>query len=137
MFKFRLQKLLAHRQRQEEEAKRLYLERKAAKIAGEQEIAKIRSARGRLGEAGAPSLSFRLDLMDFLTKTYDDEKAANIALDILLNEEGAAEGAWIESKRELQKVEKLREKSFEEWQYEDGRKVQNALDEWAALRRAA
>jgi flagellar export protein FliJ len=136
MFKFRLEKVLKHRQREEEAAKRKYVERRAARVACEREIAALDFRRDELSRMSVSSVVMRIELEVHFAKADDDEVASRISLGVLLDEEKAAEREWMLAKRELQSIEKLREKSFAEWQLESGRRTQNELDEWAVLRSA-
>jgi len=137
MFRFRLQKLLDHRGLLEDEAKKHFLERKAAKLTGERELVEVRLRRSRLETSSAVSVLDRLDLEGRFSKADDDERAAIVGLGVLQDEEDAAEKLWLIAKKELQVIEKLRERRYDEWQVEESRREQNALDEWAVLRRVA
>jgi flagellar export protein FliJ len=67
----------------------------------------------------------------------DEERFARTALTVMVNEEEAAERAWLLRRKELRSIELLREKDLTEWAYEQDRTEQAALDEWAVMRRAA
>jgi flagellar export protein FliJ len=137
MFKFRLERVLGHRERLEKEAKNLYIQRKAMRLSWEQEIAALQERRNELSRTPVDSVVFRMELGNNFSKVDDDEKAARISLEVLKAEEEAAEMAWIHAKKELQVIQKLRDNRKAEWDLEDSRKAQNALDEWATLRRSA
>lgn len=137
MFKFRLQRVLDHRANLEKEAKQEYLEARSARFAGENEIAEIYKRRVRLGESQVDGLAGHIELQARFLKSEDDEKAAKIALGVLLDEEAAAESRWRLRKQELEVMLKLREKARDEWALEMARREQAALDEWSVMRRVA
>ena len=90
MFHFRLEKLRGYRALLEEQAERTYLERKAFRIATEQEIVAIRERRHSFGLRTVTSVPDRLDMQGHYTKADDDETAAKCALAVLQDEEVAA-----------------------------------------------
>ncbi len=137
MFTFRLQKILEYRKTQEEEAKQAFLDRRAACLQAEARIAAIDARRTAMLGDRVTDLVSRIELEARLIRLDDEERFEASALQVLRDEEAAAEGVWVERRRDLKAIGKLRENAFEEWRLAEDRKDQAALDEWAVQRRAA
>lgn len=136
-FTFRLEKLMSYRRTVEQRAKDDYLARRAKRIEGEIEIEKIKQKR-------LDSLLHRYatlaDLQAherYLTRLDDDQRAVQAALSVLEGEEEIARQQWLAKKRDVDSLEKLRDKALVEWNVEQDRAEQRALDEWAVTRRAS
>lgn len=134
---FRLQKVLEYRQLAEEWAKEAFLEAQAKRIAGETVLESIKDHRKKLVAQPVPTLHDRLALQGALDKTDDDERAQLAVLEVLAADEVTAMEDWQRARRDVQVIEKLREKAVEEWEYELARYEQSELDEWTITRRAA
>ncbi len=137
MFKFRLQKVLDYRSIQTDEARQRLLAASAARVEGENALGEIDLKRRALMEENPATVFARIELEARLTSFDDQERGSLAALSVLKDEELTAKNMWIERKRELETIQKLRTKAHEAWQLDENRKEQGALDEWAVLRRAA
>ncbi len=135
-FAFRLQKVLDYRHLLEEEAKQKYLDCKAARLKQEAVLAHVRAERSRSFEQRVSDVNGYLEIHAQAAKFGDDEVLAKLALDVLCNEEDAAEEAWHARRRDLETLEKLREQAKEEWDLEQSRREQAELDEWVVMRRS-
>lgn len=138
MFNFRLQKILEYRETQEEDAKRHYLERRAATLEAEARLVTITSARHDvIAKSSSLSLVARIELEGRLVRFDDEERFALSALSVLQGEEATAESLWKERRRDAEAIRKLRARALEAWELTESRREQNELDEWAVLRRVA
>ncbi|MFQ3669372.1 MAG: flagellar FliJ family protein [Fimbriimonadaceae bacterium] len=72
-----------------------------------------------------------------LSKLDDDERHLLTVLDVLRQDEEMRRREWLAAKRDLDVLEKLREKALEDWTLSESRREQAELDEWSSLRRAA
>jgi flagellar export protein FliJ len=134
-FKFRLQKVLEYREHQEEEAKQLFLERRSASLQAQSRFESIGTQRRGLLNGPIAKVADHLELEARLSKVDDEERFAYSALNVLRNEEEAAELVWRERRRDLESMRKLREKGLADWNLMETRREQSALDEWSILRR--
>ena len=137
MFKFRLQSVLQYRQTLEDQAKGRYLAAKAACIHAEAEIAEIDERRRSLLLERLLDLTGHIEMQRRVEMLDDYQRQAFAALSVLRDEAAAAEAEWIERKKELEIMERLRESAHQAWLYDENRKEQAALDEWTVLRRSA
>jgi flagellar export protein FliJ len=136
-FSFRLQKVLEYRRTQEGEAKQVFLDKRAATIEAEARISAIQAHRQQVLHEPVADLAGFLGLEARLAKSDDEERHEVAALGVLRDEEAAAEEIWHERRRDLEAISRLRERALQEWQLDEDRKEQAALDEWANHRRAA
>ena len=136
-FAFRLDKLLRYRTTLEKQAKDEYLACRAKRIEGEFEIEKIKGRRIESLSFSSTTLPDRVAHERFLSRLDDEQRAVEAAVAVLQGEEDVARGKWLVTKKDLEALQKLREKDLEAWQLEEERKEQRALDEWAVLRRVA
>lgn len=135
-FQFRLQKVLDHRERTEEAAKLALMEGRAARIRAEQELAThLQRQHDLLNQDG--DLRFRLSL-DALQVRMDDESLQHqTVIDLLTQEEEGLMDVWRTEHQNAEAMRKLKEAALNEWQLDESRKEQAALDEWATQRRTA
>jgi flagellar export protein FliJ len=134
-FRFRLQSVLDYRANQEDEAKQVYLTRRASRFEGESAITGLSTQRRSVLEQPAPSLPTRLGMEARLSKLDDEERFARTAVNVMLNEEEAAEVVWKQKRQALRSIELLKERELTEWTHDQERKEQAELDEWAVMRR--
>jgi flagellar export protein FliJ len=138
MFQFRLQKILEYRETQEAEAKRHFLERRAATLEAEGMIASIKEVRrAAIEHSSARNLGALIELEARLIQIDDEERFAVSALSVIRDEEATAETLWHERHRDAEAIRKLRAHAMEEWELSENRREQKELDEWSVLRRAA
>ena len=78
-----------------------------------------------------------LALQAYMERIDNDDHEMTLVHDVLSQEEDRCRNTWIEAKRELEVLERLREKRLEEWKLETARQEQRDLDEWATMRSAA
>lgn len=136
-FQFRLQKVLEYRGTMEDRAKDAYLEARVSRLACEQEIEVVRDRRRRYLQEPVHDLDEYRVLEILLSKLDDDERHLLTILDVLRHDEEVRRQAWLAAKRDLEVLEKLREKALEDWTLTETRREQAELDEWSSLRRAA
>ncbi len=136
-FAFKLQKVLEFRERLEQEAKDVYLDARAKTIEAENELSRMIEHRKAVICQPLSSLDDHLALDRYVQSCEDKERHQHLVIQVYETEEEEKRFLWIESKREFQAIVKLRDKAFDEWQAEENRREQNALDEWAVLRRAS
>lgn len=120
----------------EQWAKDAYRKAQAARLEGDAELARLQEVRTRALSMPCLGLSERLTLERYLISLDEDEHEQRLALQVLLEEEATALSDWIERKRDLEALLKLRHKAYDEWALDMNRKEQAQLDEWAVLRRA-
>lgn len=135
-FVFRLQKVLEHRERQEEEAKRALLEGRAERIAAESDLVAMGARRQEL-MANDGGLDYRLALDALHARIDDEELQQKTIIDVLTQDEARLLEQWQVQRQEAEALRKLREKALAEWAAEENRKEQAGLDEWATQRRTA
>ena len=136
-FKFKLERALNWRERQEQAAKDAFLEARSARIEAESELVTLSSRRQTAMLASAPSLGDRLALEGFHQRLDDDARQLRAIIAVLQQEEDAKRNEWTEARRRLELMQKLKEKALSEWTYEANRREQAELDEWATTRRLA
>lgn len=134
-FHFRLQSVLNYRAELEEAAKRQYLNAQVARVELENSMVTTRIQRASVLATRVPDLNSRQELEFHVGKLDTEESTMKSALQVLLDEEEAAKSRWIFARQECEVLRKLRENAFDHWQAEQSRIEQNALDEWAVLRR--
>lgn len=136
-FTFKLQKVLEFRERLEHEAKDVYMDARAKTIEAENELSRMIEHRKAVICQPLSSLDDHLALDRYVQSCEDKERHQHLVIQVYETEEEEKRLLWIESKKEFQAIVKLRDKAFDEWQAEENRREQNALDEWAVLRRAS
>ncbi|HQU18918.1 MAG: flagellar export protein FliJ [Fimbriimonadaceae bacterium] len=136
-FRFRLAAVLRVRAHAETEAKNEFAAAAKATLEGERAVERIQSRRREALSQAKQSLS-DLRALDQLLHALDlQEVEAKSALSILLQEEEAAHQRWLHARKELQSLERLRERDLEAYRLEYDRRAQRELDEWAVLRCSA
>lgn len=136
-FNFRLQRVLDYRAGLEEEAKRAYQAAHAATGAEEREIRTVQQRRLGLLSLETRNLDERQAVEQCVLSLDQSLRHHHTILDQLRFEEEKALARWVETRRSLLSIEKLRDKAWEAWQLEETRREQRAMDEFAVLRRAA
>jgi len=136
-FRFRLRKVLEHRERLEEDAKTAFLNARAQRLDAERMLEALAGVRAEALARPLAGLEDRLVLERFLEALADRERQQRIVVRTLEDEEESMRQAWIEARRDAEALRKLREAARAEWQAEADRREQAALDEWAVLRRAS
>ncbi|BBO24222.1 MAG: hypothetical protein AMXMBFR19_07150 [Chthonomonadaceae bacterium] len=136
-FRFRLAAVLRVRAHAETEAKNEFAAAARARLVGERAVERIQTRRREALSQAKQSLS-DLRALDQLLHALDlQEVEAKSALSILLQEEEAAHQRWLHARKELQSLERLRERDLEAYRLEYDRRAQRELDEWAVLRCSA
>lgn len=136
-FRFRLAAVLRVRAHAETEAKNEFAAAAKARLEGERVVERIQTRRREVLSQAKQSLS-DLRALDQLLHALDLQEAeAKSALSILLQEEEAAHQRWLHARKELQSLERLRERDLEAYKLESDRRAQRELDEWAVLRCSA
>ena len=136
-FEFRLERLMDYRRLQEKWAKDEFVGARRRRLDGEAQVDEVKTIRTKALDGTFPKLPDRLAHEAHLDRLDAEQSALEAAVSVLLGEEESARDAWIETKQNLEALEKLREKDYQEWQLVEGRREQAALDEWAVLRRSA
>lgn len=135
-FAFRLERLLKRRAALESEAKETFLMARARRIAEEAKKDALPARRAALLQQPIFDLADRLNLQAALQRVDDHERLLDLTIADLQSEEDSLQAAWLQARRDLQVLEKLRERAYHEFEREVARSEQRALDEWAVLRRA-
>ena len=113
------------------------MEKQIQRFTIESEIEELEQNRSKLGLSAEDSLQARLSL-EAVQMRYDDEKRGKLALlSLAEQDEEAARTEWTERRQAKEAFVKLRNKAFEEWQAEELKQEQKALDEWTTSRFAA
>lgn len=136
-FVFRLEKVLEFRRLEEGWAKR-EMAQVAAEIAElELEMASLDTKSDEALRRAATEIVARLTLLDHL-RSLDEAKA------ILARQRDesqraleAARTVWQAKRADLRAMEELEARERRAWEYEESRREQAELDEWAVLRRVA
>ncbi|MCX7800438.1 MAG: flagellar export protein FliJ [Fimbriimonadales bacterium] len=136
-FRFRLQKVLEHRERLEEEAKTAFLNARAQRLEAERRLEELRTQRAEWLSRSFGTLTDRLALERFLDALDGRERDQRIVIATLEDEEESLRRAWIDARRDAEAMRRLRQAAFDEWRTEADRREQADLDEWAVLRRTA
>lgn len=136
-FTFRLEKVLEYRRLEEGWAKDTYRQAQAARMEGDAALASIGERRLEVLAKPVLGLTERRGLEGMLERLDGEEVVQRKVLAELMEDEAKAYTDWIERKQDLQALEKLRTREYDEWQLTANRKEQAALDEWSVLRRAA
>lgn len=136
-FDFRLKRVLDYRRLTEEWAKEAYLEARTARLEAEVALADIDRERHLLYTAAPQTVNDLLTREHRLELLLSRHHQQLIVLEVLLEDEERALLEWNARKQDVQVLEKLHDKAFEEWMYEVNREEQNFLDEWSNGRRAS
>lgn len=136
-FHFRLDRLREYRKLQEKWAKDEYLARRAKRLEGELEIERVKALRMQSLTGSYVCVQDLIAHERYLTRLDDDQRAIQAAVSVLEGEEEIARQEWLAKKRDAEALDKLREKALVEWNMEQEREDQKALDEWAVTRRSA
>lgn len=137
MFKFRLETVLDIRAIELEAAERAYLHAKSKREDAEQDFQGVQFMLTENRRKPRESFQARLDAQAYTERLEDEARAITSTIGVLQDEEKVAMEAWMEARKEVKALEKLREKAQDEFNLELNRKEQAELDEWATLRRAA
>lgn len=137
MFKFRLQTVLELRQAELENAERAFRLAKSKRLDAESDRRGIDLLMQEQRKRPASTFQSRLDACAYTDRLEDEARAIDSLTAVLLAEEGQAEAAWIEARKEVKALENLRENAFQLYTAELNRKEQAELDEWATMRRAS
>jgi flagellar export protein FliJ len=137
-FDFRLQKVLEYREMLEQWAKDSYLDARASRLEAEVALTGISVHRDQLLADSAVDSIEDMQTIDLRLNLLDSKALhQRTIIEVLRAEEAQSMEAWTEKKHELEALNKLRDKSYAEWEKEMGRQEQLALDEWTNHRRAA
>lgn len=136
-FRFRLQKVLEHRERLEQEAKDAYLAARVKHLEAEADLLAIQRRRQESLAGPAEDLDAHIVLELYWFRLDAEKRNQVLVIEALENEEESLRLQWIERRRELQAIQKLRNHAVAEWELDVTRKEQSELDEWAVLRSAA
>ncbi|MCU0315530.1 MAG: flagellar FliJ family protein [Fimbriimonadaceae bacterium] len=135
-FQWRLQRLLEYRQLLEKQAKDAFLQAKARTNGAEADKARMeRDLASQIPERSSEDLHLILSHGSFVERLEDLIQSQAAVISVLVDEEETFRLAWIFAKQESEALLKLRERALAEWQIEETRLEQNALDEWAVMRR--
>ncbi|MBD3221081.1 flagellar export protein FliJ [bacterium] len=142
MFRFRLERVLRHRQRQVDarsrdvaDAERVLRQAEAAVQEAREAIAvqNEAAARQRSGPVDVSGLQRDLAWQDTLHRELENTlERADRAREDLAAARARLEAAW----RDREVLEKLRERQREEWRREEARRQQREIDEVASIRAA-
>lgn len=136
-FEFRLDKVLEYRRLQEEWAKDAYLEFRARRLETEAHILAIADRRQSTLRSHPNNIDELRSVESYLLRLDDEEHEQRAILAIQHEEEENAQMQWIQRKRAADAIENLKEASLAEWDREQLRAEQAALDEWTTSRRKA
>jgi len=134
-FSFRLESVRRYRVSLESIAKDNYRDAQRRVFECEQDIKSIYSKIDHILAEPALSIPDRLALEGRIARQEDQIQHQVIILQVLQSDETEALVAWVEAKKELEILEKLRENRRAEWLLDENRLEQAALDEWAVTRR--
>lgn len=142
MFKFRLEKVLQHRQRHVDACARSVVEAeqvlRQAEVALDEARRAIRchdaaAAEARQGAVNAGGLQQQLTWRDqLLAGQMSREDSRDEAVAALAAAQKTLQEAW----RDREVLERLRAKQYEEWKHEQARRHQQELDEVGSIRAA-
>lgn len=137
-FRFRLQRVLDVRAREEERERLAFAEAAARKERAIRRLEESERAYRESVEADAEKTTFRID--DLLARLAHRERQLRDIVEAEA-ERAAAEEAWreararwIEARKKKRVLERLLERRREAWRIEEERAAQNALDEVATSR---
>jgi flagellar export protein FliJ len=136
-FQWRLEKLLEYRRLQERWAKDAYLDCRLRVLEGEAALQSLASRKEAYLRKSANSLLDRLLLEQYLLRLESEEREQSVINDLLLQEADVAKAEWVERRKAVKAMEKLRSAALTAWEAAERRTEQSELDEWAILRRVA
>jgi len=137
MFKFRLQTVLELRIEALDEAEKAYLLAKSKRDNAETDLLAIQQLRTEQVKKPVGDIQSRLSSQAYQSRLEDEYRAMQSAIAVLQDEETKLMAAWIDARKEVKAVEKLRENALSAYQKEQDRLEQIALDEWATMRKTA
>ena len=134
-FAFRLQKVLEHRRREVDGAK-LAVGRAAELLADvERRLVALVAGAAKAVDACAGSVDDRLNLQAHLETVDAEARALELERKCCEEDLIRAQQELGARKADLSAIEVLEEKDRQAWIYEEARREQNELDEWATMRR--
>ncbi|MBA4293686.1 hypothetical protein C0431_12055 [bacterium] len=136
MFKFRLQTVLDLRLIALDEAERLYVLAKSKRESAQADHDGVQRILAQAKQQSRTSFQDRIDSLAYTDRLQDESRALLSTIGVLEAEEDQAFAAWMEAKKEVKTIEKLRTKALEEYQLDETRREQAEIDEWATLRGA-
>lgn len=136
-FMFRLQRVLDARAAWEDVARREFQAARAATLAAEGEIERLRARKSDLLARPALDLAERQALERAVLAIDDAIRHQKVIVEQCAYEEEWTRDRWIETRRDLQVMEKLRERDFEAYRLDMARREQAEMDEFGVLRRVA
>lgn len=134
-FAFRLQRVLEHRRREVDGAKAAV--GRAAELVADidrRQVSLVALAARAVGACGGDVIA-RLDLQAHLETVDAEARALEIERRGCEEDLIRAQDILRARKSDLGAIEALEEKDRRTWLYEEARREQNALDEWATMRR--
>ncbi|ARU40254.1 hypothetical protein CCB80_03510 [Armatimonadetes bacterium Uphvl-Ar1] len=136
MFKFRLQTVLDLRLIALDEAERQYVLAKSKRESAQADHDGVQRILAQAKQQSRANFQDRIDSLAYTDRLQDESRALLSTIGVLEAEEDQAFAAWMEAKKEVKTIEKLRTKALEEYQLDETRREQAELDEWATLRGA-
>ncbi len=135
MFKFKLQKALEIKEKEEEEKrvelleKQKILEKELEKLSGiEDEIGKTLDSYSK-SKNGSLDINTMLSFENFLRKLKENKKDQIEIVDLYRNKVEECKDNFLEARKEKKIFEKLKEKSYEKYMEESLREEQKFIDE--------
>jgi flagellar export protein FliJ len=136
MFKFRLQTVLDLRLIALDEAERLYVLAKSKRESAQADHDGVQRILAQAKQQSRTNFQDRIDSLAYTDRLQDESRALLSTIGVLEAEEDQAFAAWMEAKKKVKTIEKLRIKALEEYQLDETRRQQAEIDEWATLRGA-
>lgn len=136
MFKFRLQTVLDLRLIALDEAERVYVLAKSKRESAQADHDGVQRILAQAKQQSLTNFQDRIDSLAYTERLQDESRALLSTIGVLEAEEDQAFAAWMEAKKEVKTIEKLRTNALEEYQLDETRREQAELDEWATLRGA-
>lgn len=136
MFKFRLQTVLDLRLIALDEAERQYVLAKSKRESAQADHDGVQRILAQAKQQSRANFQDRIDSLAYTDRLQDESRALLSTIGVLEAEEDQAFAAWMEAKKEVKTIEKLRTKALEEYQLDETRREQAEIDEWATLRGA-
>ncbi len=134
-FKFKLQQVLEFREHREEQAKLEYLRCHSMRLEGELGIRRIQDRRSECLQTTVERVDQMVTLENYLSRLDDDERAQEIVVDVLKQDEQAAFQRWVTARQEAEALRVLHDKALDEFTMLEARREQNELDDFAVMRR--
>lgn len=136
-FRFAFQRVLEYRELQEGWAKDAFLEARSRRLQAEAEADRIVDLIDKTEHRLPRDLQEMKTIESYIEKLSIDLENQRSVVAILIADEESAHAEWVETRKKLKTMEKLRELAREEWALEQSRAEQRELDEWTSLRRLA